>query len=132
MLYIDPKEVEVIPTGPTRCAECEERKASWKMKLVGGELAPLCGWCVMYGNSEWGRLNRDELVMVGEYVRASALKSSNARTVIPELDERHRLQPDAADRYVMGIIFTSRLLANGPLGRLAATGVKARDLEEAE
>jgi len=133
MLYIDPDEVKIVPSGRTKCVDCEERYASWGMKLDGGEdQVPFCGWCLMYGSSEWGRLNRDELVAVGEYVKASALARRGKNTEAPELDERHRLPPDAADRYVMGIIFTSRLLAQGPLGRLAKVGVAARDLEESE
>lgn len=131
MLYIDPGEVTVIPTGPTVCACCQERKASWAMLRVGGtDREPLCGWCVLYGDSQWGKLNADELVAAGEYVRAYALSTQRKSTVVPELDERHRLPPDAADRYVMGIVFSSRLLAQGPLGRLAQAGARARDLEE--
>ena len=133
MLYIDPDEVKIVPAGTTVCAECKDRNASWGMKLDGGEEPePLCGWCLMYGGSEWGRLNREELTHVGEFVRKSALKARGKNTVVPELDEMHRLPPDAADRYVMGIIFTSRLLAQGPLGRLAKTGVRARELEDDE
>lgn len=132
MLYIDPGEVDVIPTGPTTCACCKKRKASWGMRRVEGkDREPLCGWCVMYGDSEWGKLNADELVAVGEYVRGFALKTKRKETVVPELDERHRFQPDDAERYVMGVVFSSRLLAQGPLGRLVRVGERAHETDEA-
>ena len=131
MLYIDPSEVEVIPTGPTTCACCKERKASWCMQRLGGDgREPLCGWCVMYGDSEWGKLNAGELVAAGAYLRSFALGTQRKGTLVPELDERHRLQPDDADRYVMGIVFSSRLLAQGPLGRLARVGERAHEVDE--
>jgi hypothetical protein len=129
MLYIDPKEVDIIPAGRTLCADCQDRKASWGMKRVDGEAQePLCGWCVMYGSSEWGKLNADELVAVGEYVKASALNAQGKNTVVPELDVEHRLAPDAADRFVMGVVFTSRLLDKGPLGRMTKTVARAQEL----
>ena len=114
MLYIDPKDMEVIPVGKTTCG-CGQ-KASWRLAR-GGEMAPFCGWCVLYGDSDWSRENAAELVAVGEYVKASAKFAHGKNTETPELDERHRLSPDAAERFVMGVVFTSRLLAQGPLGR---------------
>lgn len=125
MLFIDPDEVKVIPAGRTRCG-CE-RYASWEMKDRNGEAVPFCGWCLMYGESEWGYLNRGELSHVGGYVRAQALRSRRKGTLVPELDEMHRLDPDAADRFVMGVVFTSRLLSQGPLGRLAEVAAEAED-----
>ena len=95
------------------------------MKGNDGETKPFCGWCVMYGNSEWARLNAEELVAVGAFVRTYALKHGGPRALVPELDERHRLLPDAADRYVMGVVTTSRLLAQGQLGRLIRIGAAA-------
>lgn len=131
MLYIDPDEVKIVPAGVTQCAECKERKASWGMKRDGGEEPePYCGWCLMYGSSEWGRLNREELVAVGEYVRGFALKSKGLNTHVPELDEMHRLGPDAADRFVMGVVSTSRKLAEGPMGRMTSLGARLRDEAE--
>jgi hypothetical protein len=126
MLFIPSREIEEIPAKDgVKCAHCEERQASWKMKPKGGgEPVPLCGWCILYGGSEWGHLNREDLVWAGRYVQGQALGSRRKSTVIPMLDERHRLSPSDADKYVMGILFTSRILERSPLGRLTRTAAQ--------
>lgn len=121
MLYISSKEIEIIPARDgIQCVHCKERTASYRMEpKSGGEWQPFCGWCVLYGGSQWGHLNREELVWAGRYVQGVGATSKSKNTVIPMLDERHRLSPFDAERYMMGIIFTSRILEKGPLGRLA-------------
>ena len=131
MLHVEKGEIVAIPARKrTPCAICEERVASWETEPLDcpESTAPMCGWCVLYGGSTWGHLNRDEIVYAGVYVRAEACRRMSPRTKVPELDERHRLQPEDADRYLMGIIFTSALLNNGPLGRLAGVTRRALDL----
>lgn len=132
MLFIDPKEVEVLPAKDgIVCEHCKERGASWKMEPKGGgERVPLCGWCVLYGGSEWGHLNRDDLVWSGRYVRGIGMSSGGKNVVVPTLDERHRLSPLDAEKYVIGIMFTSKMLARGgSMGRLVrSTGAKVVNL----
>ncbi len=118
MLHFLDGEFEVVPASDARliCSDgtatkkCK-RMASWKTRLRDQEeLVPFCGCCVLYGHSQWGYDNRDELRFIGEFVRATALDSLGKNTLVPELDARHRLQWRDAERYVMGIVFTSRTL----------------------
>lgn len=112
MLFIDSKEVEVIPAKDgVKCSCCEERVASYKMEPKdGGEWRPFCGWCVLYGGTRWGHENRDELAWAGRYVQQEGKRSQGRRVVIPMLDEVGRLDAESAERYVMGILFTSKIL----------------------
>jgi len=131
MLFVDPSEIEVVPAGRTKCQACEERYASWRMDTVEAPTVrrDLCGWCALYDpRTVWAHDNREELAHAGEMVLGYALKSVNRKAVIPELDDRHRLGPDDADRFFLGIVFTSRMLVNGPLGRITKVGAAAREL----
>lgn len=113
MLHFQEGELEVLPASEDKlyCVECGHRLANWRAKQVGGaELVPYCGWCLMYGQSQWGRDNADEILYVGEFVRNTALANWTKRTHVPELDARHRLNWRDSERYVMGIVFTSRTL----------------------
>lgn len=114
MLYIPPDEVEVIRARDgIQCVHCEERTASWKMEPKGGGAPiPLCGWCVLYGGSEWGHKNRDELAYSGKYVQGVGGASESPNSSIPMLDDRHRLSAPDAEKYVMGIMFTSKMLTS--------------------
>lgn len=131
MLYVEPDEMEVVPAGRTKCSvERCERYASWKFARNGqAERHPFCGWCVLYsGETQWGHDNRAELAHVGEFVRAQALRSANKNVLVPELDAHHRLDAGAAERLLMGIVFTSRTLKSGPLGRMVEVGARAREM----
>lgn len=112
MIYLDPSTVEVIPVGSARC-ECGGR-ASWKLDAADGARKPYCGWCAMYGDSAWARENREELAYVGEHARTEAQARPGGRELV--LDERHRLSPDDAERYMIGMVLTSRLFF-GPRGQ---------------
>lgn len=118
-LFLSSDEVELIPAREgIKCACCRERIASYSMEPVGGgERVPFCGWCVLYGGSEWGEQNREELLWSGEFVKGVGLKSKSKNTIVPKLNEQHQLSPLDAERYLTGIIMTSRTLEKGPLGR---------------
>jgi hypothetical protein len=115
MLFIDSRQIEVIPAKDgIVCSDCKERVASYKMEpRGGGEWVPFCGWCVLYGNTKWGYENRDELAWAGRYVQREGKRSLAKHVVVPMLDEIGRLHPAEAERYVMGILFTSKLLEKG-------------------
>lgn len=132
MLHFQDGEVEGIPAEGRvgLCSVCDEREASWKVEArVGGRAIGLCGWCLLYsGMTKWGHENRDEILYAGEYTRALALKSQSARTHVPELDVRHRfVEHQDAERYVMGIMLTSRILENGALGQLGRLRKRAEE-----
>jgi hypothetical protein len=65
---------------------------------------------VLYRGTRWGHENRDELVWSGRYVQQEGKRSQNRHVVVPMLDEVGRLDADSAERYVMGILFTSKIL----------------------
>jgi hypothetical protein len=129
MLYVEPKEIEVVPADRrTICVACRERQASWRMKVMAGGFGEFCGWCALYsGETRWAHENRDEVAHLGEYVRGMAMKSVSKSVVVPELDGHHRLDQDTAERQIMAIIFTSRMLAAGPFGRLVKRGAELVD-----
>lgn len=90
-----------------RCSVCGERPSTWSMALIGElDASPVCGWCAMYSGTQWGHDNRDELLHVG---RACVGMAAQHDKPIPHLDERGRLSPQDAERYMMGIAFTSRM-----------------------
>lgn len=133
MLHFQDGEVEGIPAEGRvgRCSACGEREASWKAEArVGGKDMDFCGWCLLYsGMAKWGHENRDDILYAGEYTRALARKSQSKKTHVPELDKRHRFaEPMDAERYVMGIMLTSRMLENGPLGRFGQVRRRAEEL----
>lgn len=121
MLYFDDKELEpLLSTQRCRCSRCKERVATWMVPLAEHEKkGPLCAWCVMYSKeSEWGYRHREELLHVG---RACVGMAAQHRKTIPVLDELGRLSPDDAEKYMLGVAFTSRML-RGPLGVIADAG----------
>lgn len=132
MLFIEAEEVEVIPAKDgIKCSCCKERVASYKMEPQGGgERQPFCGWCVLYGGTRWGHENRDELAWSGRYVQQEGKRSRAKHVVIPMLDELGRLDAVSAERYVMGILFTSKLLERGrnAVRRMSDRGAKVIEL----
>ena len=130
MLTFVAGEIEVVPASDNRliCVEDGRRLASWKAKKLGGEeLVPYCGWCLMYGQSQWGRDNKDEIRFFGEMVRKTALANLGKNTYVPELDARHRLNWRDAERGIMGIVFTSRTLKMS-FGRIAHVRARVEEL----
>jgi hypothetical protein len=109
MLYFDDNEVHVCQESQP-CAECRERKATWVAKLLTGDEASLCAFCLLYsGKTEWGHDNRGELLEVG---RAAQEQAAKFRKPLPLLDERGRLHPADAEKFVMGVSFTSRMVVD--------------------
>jgi hypothetical protein len=107
-IYAEERELEAIPVSERhKCVACE-KVASWCVEqLSDSSRVSMCGWCVMYsGQAAWGHAYRDELVHVGRACR------DDGGTNVPELDERSRLDPVNAERYLMGVVFTSRALRN--------------------
>lgn len=126
--HVEP--VSAVPRQPCQ-AVCEgERQASWQAPAkVGGKPMLFCGWCLLYSNmSQWGYDNRDELRYVGGYCKGQAALSQSKRTHHPELDERHRLNPEEAERFCLGIGFTTKLLEHGPLGRFGRVRERAEEM----
>lgn len=109
MLYFTDAEVHVCKEQKP-CAECRERKATWVTKLLSGDEAPLCAYCLLYsGKTEWGHDNRAELLEVG---RAAQEQAAKFRKPLPMIDERGRLHPADTEKFVMGVSFTSRMVVD--------------------
>ena len=130
MLYAEEDELEAILVSERhRCAVCNHRKhfAAWRVELkVGGEMAPMCSWCVMYSNQAvWGYENREELAGVGILCKTTAEHSRGRNTHVPKLDKRHRLSRKDADKWLLGVQFTSRALRK-KLGPIVGAHMKTR------
>ena len=118
MLYFEEKELEpILATERHRCSCCGERVATWKAPVNGAEKAPMCAWCVMYdtARSEWGHRFREELLHVGRTCVGMAAQFGKP---IPVLDDIGRLAPEDAEKFMLGVAFTGRML-RGPLGVMA-------------
>jgi len=127
MLFIDEKD-RLIPidkrTG-MKCQRCGERLASWTAKPTDGDQdIPMCAWCVLYGGSEWGHKLRNEVLAAGVRIRQSALESRNPKKHVPELDERHRLTPEDAEKLMLGVGYTSAHLRRGLMGNILHAAIR--------
>ncbi len=93
-----------------KCELCAFRRATWrgpKKDDATGTPVPMCAWCLLYAGSAWGHERRDKILMMGPTIRQSAIASSNPKVHIPELDERHRLPSDDAEKLMLGVFYTS-------------------------
>jgi len=109
MLYFTDDQVHVCKEKHP-CAECRERKATWVTTLLDGSEVNVCAFCLLYsGKTEWGHDNRAELVEVG---RAAQEQAAKFRKPLPMLDDRGRLHPADAEKFVMGVSFTSRMVVD--------------------
>jgi len=107
MLYFKAEEIRVCKDKKP-CALCRERVGVWTGKLLNGEEAHLCAHCLMYsGKTEWGYDNREELLHVGRAAQEQAAKHSKP---LPMIDERGKLHPADAEKFIMGVSFTSRMV----------------------
>jgi len=115
-LCFENDEMKAIPAadGET-CEVCGERTATWEATPTEGE-NPLkvCAHCAMYSmKAAWGYRCRAELLHVGRFCQGQALKHGRE---VPDLDERGRLEPEAAERYLMGVAYSTLVLKK--MGRL--------------
>lgn len=115
MLYFSEDEV-CVNQERRYCQLCLDRVGNWKTKLKEGEKEEeggdvvVCGWCLLYsGRTRWGHENREELLEVGRAATELAAKHCKK---LPALDERARLSPGDAERFVMGVSFTSRVMVD--------------------
>lgn len=117
MLYFEADEV-CVNNERRFCQVCLSRPGTWRTTLrpENGEdpqEGAVCGWCLLYSEkAQWGHDNREELLRAGQ---AAVEMAAKHRKAIPELDERARFQPLDAEKFVMGVSFTSRVLV-GRLG----------------
>lgn len=70
----------------------------------------MCAYCLLYsGKAQWGHDNRAELLEVGRGAQEQAAKHNKP---IPAIDERGRLHPADAEKFLMGVSFTSRMVVD--------------------
>lgn len=73
-----------------------------------GDRGYFCAWCLMYSNqAQWGYDNRDEMLNVGRMALGMAAQHNRP---LPAVDERDRLLPPDAERFMMGVSFTSSVM----------------------
>jgi hypothetical protein len=128
LLAFTSDEVEVIDDEAKHtCVVCEARRAMWLAHLKSTEPSDdgifvaatdrvtMCGWCIMYSEAcKWGHEERDEILHVGRAAQEHAMKHYKP---LPAIDERGRLMPEDADRFMLGVAFTSKMLKK--MGRIA-------------
>lgn len=103
-----------------KCAKCA-KKATWQgTDRDGRKDQPMCAWCVLYVGSEWGYENRDEILAMGIQIRQRAVTSRNSKVHVPELDERHRLDPVDSEKLMLGVAYCSQHLRSKLVGVLGA------------
>lgn len=131
MLAFTSDEIEVNKgEAKETCAVCEKRRAMWiavaqtpptedglSIRKMDGKVS-MCAWCILYsGYCQWGHEERDEILHVGRAAQEHAAKSNKP---LPALDERGRLVPEDAERFLLGVAFTSKLLTK--VGKMARMG----------
>lgn len=109
MLFFDDDEATpLVPDGAVKCSCCRDRTATWMASLIDGTMASVCAHCLMYrDDSAWGVENRSEILHVG---RRCAEEAERHRKMIPKLDPRGRLSPGDAERFIVGVAFSTRML----------------------
>lgn len=120
-------EAEMAPIQASEkriCQACNDSPATWKGPKWGNttETIEVCGWCSLYSmTTAWGVGLREEILHVGRYCQLRAMQFDKE---IPDLDERGRLKPPEAERYMLGIAFSSMMLK-----RLGGLALRGSDLE---
>lgn len=109
MLLLNKEDIEIVSQEKNICSCCEKRRATWKVRSKeSGEMVLMCGWCTLYsGKSKWGYENRDDILHVGRAAQEQALKVNRP---IPEIDDRGRIFPGDAERFLLGVAFTTKLV----------------------
>ena len=109
MLYFKDEDVRACEE-KCICTLCRGRAGTWSAKLLTGKRASVCAYCLLYsGKAEWGHDNRAEILEVG---RASQEQAARFHKPLPMIDERGRLHPADAEKFVMGVSFTSRMVVD--------------------
>jgi hypothetical protein len=73
------------------------------------ETGHFCAHCVLYsGRTQWGYDNRAEILDVGRAAQEMAGKHGKP---MPAVDERGRLLPEDANRFMLGVVFTTKMLS---------------------
>jgi hypothetical protein len=108
MLYFDDRVSTLTKPGVCRCG----RTAIWHVgesDPVGDEGGSFCGFCLLYDveHSPWAKDNREEVLHVGRTCQGMAAMHNKP---VPSLDDRGRLGADDAEKYAMGILYTTRTL----------------------
>ena len=115
-------EMKAIPaTATATCEGCKERPPTWEAEQT--ELGPpikVCAHCAMYSmKAGWGHKNRDELLHVGRLCQAQAMTHGR---VVPDLDERGRLDPPEAEKFLRGVAYSTLILRKLNFGRSPESG----------
>ena len=125
MLYLEKNDIITVKKN-RKCSVCKDQKALWRAFSTENEEVDFCSWCFLYSNkSKWGVKNKDEILYAGRACLEESIKSKKKKLVA--LDKRGRLSHGDCDKYVYGIIVSSRLL-RGSLGRFV--GVEVSDEEQ--
>lgn len=108
-LVIVDKEVKPLDQRGIWCVSCKAQKATLEADLKDRpESGYFCAHCVLYsGWTRWGNENRDEILHVGRAAQEMAGKHGKS---MPQVDERGRLMPEDATRFMIGVIFTMKML----------------------
>ena len=108
-LVITNDEVKALDKRGVICSACNKRQATIEADLKDRpESGYFCAYCLLYsGFTKWGHDNRDEILHIGRAAQEMAAKHGKP---IPEVDERGRLSPNDANRFMIGVIFTMKML----------------------
>lgn len=119
MLFFPANEVKAQPAGErVRCWVCEKNIGTWwgPANCKARQRILCCAHCLLYRpESRWGYENRHEILHIGRFCQNVAAEYGNTG---PALDARGRLCPEDAERLVLGVSVTSKLIARqSPLYR---------------
>jgi len=91
------------------CEVCGERIATWEtVQTEKPTTLKVCAHCAMYSmRGAWGHRCRAELLHVGRLCQGQAMKHGRP---IPDLDERGRLEPVEAEKFMMGVAYSTLIL----------------------
>lgn len=124
MIYDEDDQLQPVQAGSSRCSidNCAN-PATWNTlsSTPGAGKVNMCAWHVMYGGSAWGMDRRAEIALVGRSAKSLAENHGAQDAHVPILDVEGRMKPLDAERYIMGVKYTT-LLVKGRLGRVLTKG----------